>query len=365
MLGRWQLSPNNSTEPTSQTNLERIPQTVTRANWRGSAKTRNNMVSTQLKKAMQELMRQRQSGKISSLSELSLQTCMLLRLAALTSSQPRSDVMQVREELQVFIPEICIVEAVAGRVMEILESPDLTRKIIEPELNALVSEVREAMAELTEQIASIFNPGDEVIVLGEPEGGCIEMSLLEAAEGFVEEYGPGNPLRISVIRVAPDHDNDAKGMCERLNEAEGITASLEQDANITVALQRCTKVLISAIALDVEEGGLCAPGSSLVSSAANRMKVPVILVVPRHRMVPAGNSAVSFMSKDNGNPGKVWSYDESRQDADHEAISVQGTMYDMIALQKCSMVVAEYGGYAPEYVKNLGPSFDDSFTDGS
>lgn len=326
---------------------------------------RTNMVSAQLKNAMHELMRQRQAGNITSLNDVALQTCMLLRLAALTSSQPRSDVMHVREELQAFIPETCVIEAVAGRVLEILEAPDLTRKIIEPELNALVTEVREAPSELTEQTASIFNPGDSVVVLGEAEGGAIEAALIEAAEGFVEENSGHEPLKVCIIRVAPDHENLAQRMHNRLAHVEGISASLRQDVCVTAVLRNCSKVLLSAIALDVEEGGLCVPGSSLAASAANRMKVPVVIVVPRHRMVPAGNSTVSFMSKDNGSPGKVWCYEESRQDSEHEAILVQGTLFDMVAMQKCTMIVTEYGGYALEYVKSLGPSFDDSYTDGS
>lgn len=316
------------------------------------------MLSEALLDAAREVMRRSEAGN-TPLHEQAERICLLLRVTALTSPEPSEAVDEIRRELRPFIPEGCILESITGRVLQILDSEDVSRETIEPLLNSLLEEVREAHNELIEQASSMLSAGDSILMLAEPEGGFLEAALRDAADAICDDpTSEGRPLRVTLVKVAPDHDGIAKSMHNRLRNVQGLETRMVRDADVTAALCNCSKVILTAIAMDVDDGGLCYAGSGIVCAAANRMKVPVVLVMARHRMVPVGNASVAILSQEVGCPGKVWCYEEARDDRKHEAISVQANVYDLVPLQKCEMVVTEHGGYSSEYVKTLAPNYE-------
>lgn len=318
------------------------------------------MLSELLRNAAKEVMRRSEAGN-TLLHELAERICLLLRVTALTSAYPSDAVNEIREELRPFIPQVCILEALAGRVLQILEAEDISRDAIEPQLNCLLDEVREANNELIEQASAMFSGGDSILILAEKEGGVLEAALRDAADAICDDPSvEGNPLRVAIVEVAPDHNGTAHAMHGRLKEVQGLQTRMVRDADVTSVLRSYSKVVLTAVAMDVDDGGLCFAGSGIVTAAANRMKIPVVLIMARHRMVPVGNASVAILSQEVGCPGKVWSYEEARDDRKHEAISVQASVYDLVPLQKCEMVVTEYGGYSSEYVKTLAVNHDGS-----
>lgn len=279
---------------------------------------------------------------------------MLLRLTALKGSDPRSDVVQIRDELEPFIPEVCILDAITARIMEILDG-EVT--VIEPLLDSLLEEVREAESELAEQLSSLFNPNDHVLVIAEREGGFIEASLKDAAEAIHEEDN-SKQLSVTIISVMPDHEGLGKSMAARLKGAKALSVDVFEDSYVTYALQKCNKVLLPALAVDMKDGGVCPLGSAIICCAANRMRVPTVLAFPKHRMVPVLSGSVHVMTRYTLSPGKLWAYDEARDDRVRDAITVVSLAYDLVPVQKCEMIVTEFGGYAPEYAKSLAPKFE-------
>ncbi|CDF32136.1 Translation initiation factor eIF2B, subunit beta [Chondrus crispus] len=309
------------------------------------------VLSEALRKASKEVMRLSEAGN-TPLDELAERICLLLRVAALTSADPPGTVTQIRDQLRPFIPQMCILEAIAGRVLYILN--ESFSDSIEHDLDALLDEVREAKNELVEQTSAMFSGGDSIMMLGNDEGTVLEAALRDAAEALSDDpIAIGNPIRVAIVQVAPDHEGKARATYGRLKNVSGLKTRLIRDSHITSELRRCTKVILRAIAMDVDDGCLCFSGSGIITAAANRMRIPVVLVMARHRIVPVGNASVAIMSQQTGSPGKVWCYEEARDDRKHDAISVHSSIYDLVPLQKCEMVVTEFGGYSADYVKTF------------
>lgn len=305
--------------------------------------------------ASKEVMRH--SQKKTTPAHLSKSLCMLLRVTALTCPDPRKAVNDVAEQLRPFVADLHILEGITGRVLEALGGKDLSREVIEPELDTLMDEVREAEIELAEQTSTMLSASDTVVLLAERKGSFLEAALCDAAETITDtDPTAGLAMTVRIIRVAPDHDGVADAMHERLRDKPGLHASVVQDANMASALVGATKVFLAASGLDVDDGALCEPGSGILCAAANRMRVPVIVVCPRHRITPMGCAAVGMAGLDGAPPGQVWAYEESRADRQHEPVQVVAFRYDIVALQKCDIVVTEYGGYAPEYMKSIAPN---------
>lgn len=315
----------------------------------------SDLLPHDLQKAIKEVIRGTQTNQPSH-HELAERLCRLFRVAAIKTRDPRVAVTQVHNQLRPFVAETCILESLYARVLESLGGEETDPQTLETELQVLVDEVRESQTELAEQTSGVINGGDCVMVLGEEEGGVIEMAIKEAAEAIVEEGMRG--LKVVVVRVAPDHGDLAGTMKERLESVEGVKVRVVDDTGVTEGLRRCDKVLLSGLGVEVDDGGLCERGAALVCAAANRMKVAVVLVVGRHRIVSVGNRAVWTMSQRGGHPGMVWKYEEARDDRAHEAVMVVGGVYDAVALQKCDLVVTEFGGYAPDFVRTLVPNLE-------
>lgn len=315
------------------------------------------MLSEALEKTAQEFMRQSQNGT-KSMNLLAERVCALLKIAALHAGErpgARLDVDQLRCDLSPFIPEFCILDAIVGHIFSILDGENLRHEPIEKSLFSLLEEVRDAEYEMGEQLATLFNPGDNVIVLAEREGGYIEAALKDAVDGMVEDDS-SIAMKVSVLSPLPDHEGLGTAMSARLDALKGMEATNIPDALVTKVMQKCNKVVLAAIALDVDDGSLCYPGSALICSAANRLKVPVVIAMPKHRILPLGSNSITLMSRTKKPPGMIWEYQQARDDRDRDPISVIAPAYDVIQHQRCEMVVTEFGGFATEYVRAFAPS---------
>lgn len=312
------------------------------------------MLPEGLLKTTNEVLRRCQD--LSSPADVAERLCMLLRVTALTSPEPRAAVSEVHDKLRPFIADAHVLEAVAARVQELLVG-DAPRAALEAELDALLEEVRDAEAELAEQTAGVLGSGDVAVVLGEAEGGFMEAALRDAGETLADAGARG--LTVRVVRVAPDPGCVADGLAGRLRGVRGLDVEAVQDSDVTRALVGASKVVVVAEALDAEDGALCGRGAGLLAAAANRMRVPLVVVVPRHRLLAGGGSVVSVMGLAAAAPGPVWCYEEARADRKHAAVGVVAHRFDVVApVEKIDMVVTEFGGYAPKYVKMLTPKLE-------
>lgn len=320
----------------------------------------SDLLSDDLQKAVKEALRGIQTAPPPP-HELAERLCRLFRVTAIKMRDAHGATKRVRDQLQPFVEETCILESLYARVLETLNGENANQESVEMELQALLDEVRESQAELAEQASGIINEGDCLMVLGEGEGGVIEMAIREAAEAVVEEGGRG--IEVVVVRVAPDHKDLAGGMKGRLEVVKGVGVRVVDDVEVTRGLKGCDKVLLSGVGVEADDGGACGRGAALVCAAAARMSKAVVLVVGRHRILPVGCRAVVAMSQREGYPGMVWNYEEARDDRVCEAIAVVGGVYDVVSLQKCELVVTEFGGYASDFVKFLVPNVKSGHAD--
>lgn len=329
---------------------------------RGIAKRKSMaMLSGKLGAAVTELLRQRDSGALSSPAEVTLQACMLLRAAALGSSDASATVAAVRDAILSHDPLAGAVEPVAALVATAVATHAESRKDLDAALNKLVEQVRESTAELAEQAATILPGGDCVVVLGEAPGGAIEKAIAEAARSALEEHeesggdGAAPELSVHIVQVQPDHKKIAEGMRRRLSVVEGVAVSVTLDACCARAFRGATKALLHAQLVDPDAGAVCPVGALLVASAARRAGVPVVTLAPAHSVLPVGSSGAQRLVELRGNPGAVWCYEEARADSTHEPIEVSGALFDRVSCESIAMVVTEFGGYSPLFLKDLAP----------
>lgn len=305
-----------------------------------------------------EVMRRGQAGMYSD-EECAMQVVQLQRAAALGGKSRQQAVHTLRDQLERHLPERRhIVEGISARVVDIIESNGHNRSLMEVALIGLVEQVRDSVDEIAEHTATALTTCGlrHVVVIASTDGQSpVEQALVNAGEASVEK---GSKLRVSVVRLHPDGTGIADKMASRLKTMEGIEATVVDDTDLTRILVGGGKVVIQGIALDIDEGVVCAAGSALLCSVANRMRIPVIVTISKFGMIPVGSSLVHGLTSMQRYPGSIWDYDDSRDDRRHEAVSIVAPGYDVLPLQKMDMVVTESGGIAPEYVVNLLPSFE-------
>lgn len=307
-----------------------------------------------------EVMRRGQAGMYSD-EECAMQVAKLQRAAALGSKSRLQAVHTLRDQLERHLPERRhIVEGISARVVDIIESNGHNRSVMEIALSGLLEQVRDSVDEIAEHTATALTtcgPHHVVVVANTNGRSPVEQAVVSAGEASAEK---GSVLPVSVVCLHPDGTGIADKMASRLKAMEGIEATVVDDTDLTRILVCGGKVVIQGIALDIDEGVVCAAGSALLCSVANRMRVPVIVTISKFGMIPVGSSLVHGLTSMQRYPGSIWDYDDSRDDRRHEAVSIIAPGYDVLPLQKMDMVVTESGGIAPEYVVNLLPSFERS-----
>lgn len=316
------------------------------------------MLSEGVLRTAKELVRQSQNRSCQP-NVLAAQILKLERVTALRTDKPLSDIIALREELEAHIGHRYVLDAITARVLDALDGKSDSRVKIENALDALVEQLSDSEGELVEQLSSCVIPNDRVMIVAEEEGGVIENALLEAAEvQIAESTGGDDVISVTVVKLLPDDDGIAEEMVERLGTAKGLKARLVSDVQLTEVMASCGKVLLSGVAMDVDEGVACIPGSGLVCGVANRMRVAVVLGVSKFRMMPVGSGCVTAMATQHRYPGTIWDYNEARDDERREAVAMVAPMFDMIGMTKFEMIVTELGGCPPDYVVNLIPAYE-------
>lgn len=345
------------------------------------------MVLDAVLKTAKELMRQAEAGTLSG-DALEVQILKLERATALSSPTAAADVLEVRDLLEARIEEGHIVEAVTARVMDAIAGKEedegagarVIGEVVDEEdegggkgksmksaLDALLELAMESEKELIEQLAACIVAGDNVVIAAAPPGNVMEKAIYEAMSLFMSTYCADSSdiskdvqIEVTVVQSSADDEGAAKAMAKRLQGFGGIKTNVADDWEVTRIMSRCRKVLLRGITLDVDDGVACEPGTALLVAAANRLRVPVVVAVPRLRMLPAGTRRVAALAARTRYPGNIWEYEMARDDRSRDPVGVVAPAYDIISLHRFDAVVAEMGAYAPEYVVKIIPAYEDA-----
>lgn len=362
------------------------------------------MLSDAVLETAKELIRQSEAGTLAA-NALSVHVLKLLRATALSSRTPAADVADVRFALEIYADRRArpVIEGVSARVLDAVDSGHTAKY-----LDALVEQLGDSDTDLVEQASDMLVAGDVLVVLPQrtaetggaagDDGNVIERAIANAAELLIQERhngvtsigtgtgtemkkkkknegkGEDDVLSVMVVRVYPDDGVDYKDedgdeesmdgggsadrMARRLNDVRGVKASVVDDYMVARSMRQCSKVIVYASMLDVDEGLGCTRGSALVIALANRMRVPTIAVCSRYRIMPMGSRCVAAMACALRAPGKVWAYEGARDDAHRESVAVVAPLVDVVQMHKIDTVVVETGGYAPDYVVHLMPAYE-------
>ncbi|CAN8065419.1 unnamed protein product [Agarophyton chilense] len=307
-------------------------------------------LSDALLKTTHELLRQYESGSLDEF-RLAEGVAKLLRFAVLQSTDARSAVIELCEEISKRVEEKCIVEALSATALDIVavgDSEDFGS--VQSRIDNLVSQVSSMEGGLLESLASCLTAdGDEcnVMVLAERDMGVIEYGIDQAiAEGV--------GVDLTIVVACEQMQQDAENMAQRVAKM-GVTSSIVQDADVANAVRHCDMAIVRAVGIQAEEKALCMHGSRLISTAAWLHRVPLMVVGGTHTITAEGSSALSAMCKVGRQPGATWTYEQCREDRGRHAISVVAPAYDSVELQRVHTVLTERGCFATDFIKVLAP----------
>ena len=343
------------------------------------------MSSSDLNKVATALIRETEKDLLTH-GKLAENVVKLLRLTAIQNCDyPDHAIMSMRNRLAREISALCIVDSLVCRVLHLLNGGDLSgpnldeihfptnpgsalradtntsssseensteqdrAQSMDQKLKDLVKEVSLADKELAEQLATCITVGDHVMILGEKANGFVEDAIINAAADMTDQ----NKLKVTVLRIQPDFQDLANKTSQRLRKEDNIQVNVVNDVNVLQALKHCTKVMLTALAVDVDEGPICYSGATLLTTAAYSTRRPVIVGMPRHRILPRFSGCVEAMCTLRKLSENIMAYEETRCEENAHPIVLTGTQYDIVALNKVDTIVTEFGGYAPPYVKDL------------
>ncbi|KAI0565648.1 hypothetical protein FGB62_16g169 [Gracilaria domingensis] len=198
-------------------------------------------LSDALIKTTYELLRQYESG---SLDEFRLAdgVAKLLRVAVLQSTDARSAVIELCEEISKRVQEKCIVEALAATALDIVavgDSDDFGT--VQSRIDNLVSQVSALEGGLLESLASCLTAdGDHcsVMLLAEHDGGVIE-------NGIDQALAEGIGVDVTIVVACEEMQSAAESMQKRLSKM-GVTATAVSDAEVESAIRQCDIAIIRA-----------------------------------------------------------------------------------------------------------------------
>lgn len=320
------------------------------------------MLSEGVLRTAKELVRQSQNAECRA-NVLASQILKLQRVTALRSDTPVSDVIELRDELETHISHRYVLDAITARVVDVVDEKVKTPSALEAALDALVEQVGDSESELVEQLAASIVVGDRLMIICEPEGGVVESAIKEAADVLTSDFGACD-LDVTVVKLLPNDGDMTECMGKRLGCVDGVEARVIEDVCVTHWMRRCTKVIVSGVGVDVDDGMACVAGSAMVSGVATRMRVAVVGAVSKFRMMPVGSGCVAALGLQQRYPGCIWDYDESRDDGRREAVAMVAPAFDVITMPKFDMIVTEGGGCSPEYVVHLIPAYEKTEGDG-
>ncbi|BGP38697.1 GCD complex subunit gcd7 [Rhodotorula kratochvilovae] len=215
-------------------------------------------------------------------------------------------------------------------------------------IQELMDEVEMTYRSVGEQSTDHIHSGEFILTIGHSK----------TVEAFLKNAARKRKFTVIVAETAPSFSGRAHAVA--LSEA-GIPTILIPDSNIFALLPRCSKVLLGPHVILADGALLSISGSLPLCLAANRMRVPVVVVGGMFKFSPVYLGEADWGMRDLGSPEVVLpSTDDCVQDPlerlgeeDAEETEVLNPYYDVVPADLVSLYISNLGGHPSSLLYRL------------
>ncbi|GAA5842329.1 hypothetical protein JCM11251_003986 [Rhodosporidiobolus azoricus] len=210
-------------------------------------------------------------------------------------------------------------------------------------IQELMEEVELVYRSVAEQSLDHIHSGEFILTIGHSN----------TVEAFLKNAARKRKFTVIVAETAPTFSGRATALA--LSTA-GIPTILIPDSNIFAVLPRCSKVLLGPHLVLADGALLSIAGSLPLCVAANRMRVPVVVVAGMFKFAPVYLGEADWGMRDLGSPEEVIkSTGEDGlggEDGDEET-EVLNPYYDVVPAELVDLYISNLGGHPSSLLYRL------------
>ncbi|GAA5884783.1 hypothetical protein JCM6882_005392 [Rhodosporidiobolus microsporus] len=211
-------------------------------------------------------------------------------------------------------------------------------------IQELMEEVELVYRSVGEQSLDHIHSGEFILTIGHSK----------TVEAFLKNAARKRKFTVIVAETAPTFSGRATALAL---SAAGIPTILIPDSNIFAVLPRCSKVLLGPHLVLADGALLSIAGSLPLCVAANRMRVPVVVVAGMFKFAPVYLGEADWGMRDLGSPEEVIkSAGEdglgATEDGEEET-EVLNPYYDVVPAELVSLYISNLGGHPSSLLYRL------------
>ncbi|BGP14660.1 hypothetical protein JCM10213_001630 [Rhodosporidiobolus nylandii] len=208
-------------------------------------------------------------------------------------------------------------------------------------IQELMDEVESTYRSVGEQSTDHIHSGEFILTIGHSK----------TVEAFLKNAARKRKFTVIVAETAPSFSGRATALA--LSSA-GIPTILIPDSNIFALLPRCSKVLLGPHLVLADGALLSIAGSLPLCLAANRMRVPVVVVGGMFKFSPLYLGEADWGMRDLGSPEEVLKSTEGFVGEDGEdETEVLNPYYDVVPAELVSLYISNLGGHPSSLLYRL------------
>ncbi|GAA5969872.1 hypothetical protein JCM11641_008070 [Rhodosporidiobolus odoratus] len=208
-------------------------------------------------------------------------------------------------------------------------------------IQELLDEVELTDRSVGEQSLDHIHSGEFILTIGNSK----------TVEAFLKNAARKRKFTVIVAETAPSFSGRATALA--LSSA-GIPTILIPDSNIFALIPRCSKVLLGPHLVLADGALLSIAGSLPLCLAANRMRVPVVVVGGMFKFSPLYLGEADWSMRDLGSPEEVLKPTEGVAGEDgEEETEVLNPYYDVVPAELVSLYISNLGGHPSSLLYRL------------
>ncbi|GAA5872295.1 hypothetical protein JCM8547_004803 [Rhodosporidiobolus lusitaniae] len=209
-------------------------------------------------------------------------------------------------------------------------------------IQELLDEVELTYRSVGEQSLDHIHSGEFILTIGQSK----------TVESFLKNAARKRKFTVIVAETAPSFSGRSTALA--LSTA-GIPTILIPDSNIFALLPRCSKVLLGPHLVLADGALLSIAGSLPLCLAANRMRVPVVVVGGMFKFSPLYLGEADWGMRDLGSPEEVLKSAEEGLvgEEGEEETEVLNPYYDVVPAELVSLYISNLGGHPSSLLYRL------------
>ncbi|GAA6002087.1 hypothetical protein JCM10207_003066 [Rhodosporidiobolus poonsookiae] len=210
-------------------------------------------------------------------------------------------------------------------------------------IQELMDEVELTYRSVGEQSLDHIHSGEFILTIGHSN----------TVEAFLKNAARKRKFTVIVAETAPSFSGRATALAL---SAANIPTILIPDSNIFAVLPRCSKVLVGPHLVLADGALLSIAGSLPLCLAANRMRVPVVVVGGMFKFSPLYLGEADWGMRDLGSPEEVLKSTETEGAGDKDGVEeteVLNPYYDVVPAELVSLYISNLGGHPSSLLYRL------------